>query len=88
MITIYILYKYFLPTLCSNMRSVFVGRNVLGMFSECSRNVLYFGIILGGGLNHSNAIDYYVFTPPFGGKESVISKSQSHFVGLYGFLTL
>ena len=45
MITIYIFYKYFLPTLCSNMRSVFVGRNVLGIFSECSRNLLLFGRI-------------------------------------------
>jgi len=51
---------FFLPTLCSNMRSVFVGRNVRQnvllfgrMFycsAECSQNVLYFGIILGGGL--------------------------------------
>ena len=54
MITIYIFYKYFLPTLCSNMRSVFVGRNVrqnvllFGRMFYCSAECSLFGIILVG----------------------------------------
>ena len=40
MITKYIFYKYFLPTLCSNMRSVF-GSAICSLFGIILENIAY-----------------------------------------------
>ena len=74
MITIYIFYKYFLPTLCSNMRSVFVRQNVLGTFAECSQNVRRMFaecsqtikcVGIGSAIMNHSAGLLAVFCPPF-----------------------